>query len=264
MSLQNNSIAGIDDATKCPCIGSIFIAGVVADKKIISLWKRAGVKDSKLLARKKREQLAELIKKTARAFSVQEVTPAMIDNKILNLNAWEMGVVLHIVTELYNKSEIDQIYVDNWEVNSALFWERLEQVRVFDFKQVPGVTVCIDSGVVARMPIIPEHHADEKYVIVGAASILAKTASDFQYDEYTKIYGSFGSGSPADPATRLFVWKHRENPLPIIRTSWNTYKTLVSLGALEEDEISARAIKKREQKKKQREQESNAEPGKQT
>ncbi len=248
MALKKNIIAGIDDATKCPCIGSIFIAGVVADKKMISVWKRAGVTDSKLLSRKKREQLAELIKKTARAYSIQEVTPAMIDNKILNLNAWEMAVVLHIITQLQTKSDIDQLYVDNWEVNEALFWQRLQMVSTFDFRSTPGDSFVIDRQLIAAVPVIPEHHADEKYTIVGAASILAKTASDFQYDEYTKIYGSFGSGNPGDPATRLFVWKHRENPLPIIRTSWNTYKTLLSLSSLEEDIISARALKKRQNK----------------
>lgn len=248
MTLKKTNIAGIDDATKCPCIGSIFIAGVVADKKMISVWKRAGVKDSKLLTRKKREQLAELIKKTARAFSVHEVTPAMIDNKVLNLNGWEMGVVLQIMTDLQEISTIDQCYVDNWEVNDKLFWERLHIVSQFDFSTVPNVSLSIDMQSIARIPIIPEHHADEKYTIVGAASILAKTASDFQYDEYAKVYGSFGSGNPGDPATRLFVWKHRKHPLPIIRTSWATYKTLISLSSLEEDAISARALKKRQKK----------------
>jgi ribonuclease HII len=251
MVLKNSIIAGIDDATKCPCIGSLFIAGVVADKKIIYLWKRAGVKDSKLLIRKKREELAVLIKKTARAYSIQEVTPAMIDNKVMNLNAWEMGVVLHIITDLHTKSDMDCVYIDNWEVNEVLFWERLREVCQVDFGAIPENSLSIDAQVVTRAPLIPEHHADEKYTIVGAASILAKTASDYQYDDYTKIYGDFGSGNPGDPATRLFVWQHRHNPLPIIRTSWNTYKTLISLNSLEEDAISARAIQKRERKKKQ-------------
>lgn len=56
--------AGIDDATKCPCIGSIFVSGVVADKKTIAYWKKIGVKDSKLIAAKKRNKLATIIKKT--------------------------------------------------------------------------------------------------------------------------------------------------------------------------------------------------------
>jgi ribonuclease HII len=45
----------------------------------------------------------------------------------------------------------------------------------------------------------------------------------------------FDSGSPADPKTRFFVWQHRNNPLPIIRKSWNTYKTLSCLDTIEKD-----------------------------
>lgn len=45
-------IAGVDDATKCPCIGSIFIAGVTANAETIAHWHKIGVKDSKLIAPK--------------------------------------------------------------------------------------------------------------------------------------------------------------------------------------------------------------------
>jgi ribonuclease HII len=80
-----------------------------------------------------------------------------------------------------------------------------------------------------------EHRADENHVVVGAASILSKVHSDRQYDEYRKIYGDFGSGSPGDPKTRLYVWTHRENPPPIVRRSWNTYKYLSTLEDIEQD-----------------------------
>lgn len=50
---MKEKIAGIDDATKCPCIGSIFVSGVVADKDTLQEWRKAGVKDSKLLSAKK-------------------------------------------------------------------------------------------------------------------------------------------------------------------------------------------------------------------
>lgn len=241
MLTKNNKInlvtAGIDDATKCPCIGSIFIAGVAADEKTIRKWKKAGVKDSKLVARKKREKLAELIKETAITFSIQEVTPTMIDDKRLNLNAWEMGVVLQIMHALQTKTAITDLYIDNWEVNTNLFWQRLEQIRTFDFSTISDFAISITQEALTSMQIYPEHKADENYTVVGAASILAKTASDAQYDAYKKIYGPFGSGNPADPATRLFVWQHRHNPPPIIRKSWQTYKTLLALDDIEKDRL---------------------------
>ena len=85
--------AGIDDATKCPCIGSIFISGVVADSRVIEYWKNLGVKDSKLITPKRREILAELIKNTSRKFVIKEITSELIDDKSLNLNEWEMEVI---------------------------------------------------------------------------------------------------------------------------------------------------------------------------
>ena len=226
-------IAGIDDATKCPCIGSIFIAGVTAHQKTIQQWKKLGVKDSKCITRKKREKLAKIIKETALSYSIQEIKPAMIDNKALNLNSWEMLIFLQIIEDLQKDLSIDFAFVDNWEVNPILFWQRLNSVLKKDL--VPFINQQINEEKIRRVQIIAEHQADENYVVVGAASILAKTSSDAQYDEYKQIYGDFGSGSPGDPKTRKFVWNHRKNPIHIIRQSWNTYKTLSQIESIEDD-----------------------------
>lgn len=226
-------IAGVDDATKCPCIGSIFVAGVTAHQKTIMQWKKLGVKDSKCITRKKREKLAKIIKETALSYSIQEIKPSMMDNKTLNLNEWEMLIFLNIIEDLQQKLSVDFAFVDNWEVNPILFWQRLNSLLKKDL--IPFINKPINKEKIRHVQIIPEHQADEKYIIVGAASILAKTSSDFQYDEYKKLYGDFGSGSPGDPKTRLFVWNHRKNPLPIIRQSWNTYKTLSQIETIEDD-----------------------------
>ena len=93
-------IIGIDEATKCPCIGSIFVSGVMADHETIESWKTLGIKDSKLVAPKKREKLAEIIKDTAPGFVISQMTPAMIDDKSINLNKWEMLTVLKIIKKL--------------------------------------------------------------------------------------------------------------------------------------------------------------------
>lgn len=228
-------IAGIDDATKCPCIGSIFVAGVVATQKIIKDWSALGVDDSKKLTRKKREKLARIIEQTALAYSVKEVTPAMIDDKSMNLNAWEMAIVLSIMHDLQLQASIDYAHVDNWEVSPILFWQRLKAIAGQNTAPLIGKQICYEH--ITRMQIIPEHRADEQYVVVGAASILAKNYSDLQYDQYRKQYGNFGSGNPGDPATRHFVWQHRHNPPPIIRKSWNTFKVLAPLERLEDDPL---------------------------
>lgn len=235
MIKKNILIAGIDDATKCPCIGSIFMAGVVADEKTIKKWSSLGIKDSKKLTRTKREELTKIIESTAITCSVQEITPVMIDNKSLNLNEWEMAVFLQIMNSLQLNTDVDYAYVDNWEVNPILFWERLKSVLQKNLAIYIGKN--INKNQIYSTRIIPEHKADDKYAIVGAASILAKTYSDYQYDEYKKTYGDFGSGSPGDPVTRQFVWQHRHNPPPIIRQSWETYKVLSQLEDFEQDPL---------------------------
>ena len=229
--MNKKIVAGIDDATKCPCIGSIFMAGATADEDTIGKWTASGVKDSKCVAPKKREELAKIIKNTAISFVIREITPSMIDDKSLfNLNEWEMFMMLKIVQQLKKKADVAQVFIDNWEVSESRFFERLD--RFLD-RQRFRITV-------QDIEFIPEHQADETHTIVGAASILAKTASDRQYRRYRKQYGDFGSGSPGDPATRFFVWKHRKNPLPIIRISWRTYKHLAKLESIEEDFIVSR------------------------
>jgi ribonuclease HII len=240
-----NLIAGVDDAAKCPCIGSIFVAGVVASPAVIEEWKALGVKDSKLLSRKRRDELDRMIRRNAHAHSILHIPPARIDDKDLNLNAWEMVTLLKIVQNMRLKSDFQMVYVDNWEVSPDWFDRRLEDIlsrgRAALLK---GKKVILRKKLLRRIEFIPEHRADETYTIVSAASILARAASDRQYDRLRKMYGDIGSGSPGDPKTRKFVWKHRARPVPIIRQSWQTYKTLSKIGRLLDDPWYGR-LKKR-------------------
>lgn len=238
--IQNNQIptliTGVDDATKCPVIGSIMIAGVVATPETIALWQAKDVKDSKLIARRKRDELALLIKETATAGSVRGIKPIMIDNKALNLNAWEMVTACKIIEDLHRETSLGSIYVDNWEVSEKLFHQRLHTLLSPEMKVLlKEHKVILKPRMLRNAHFIPEHRADENHTIVGAASILAKNASDLEYEKLKKRYGNFGSGSPGDPATRLYVWQHRHNPSPIIRKSWHTFKTLSLLESIEDD-----------------------------
>ena len=227
--------SGIDDATNCPCIGSIFLAGVTATAETIEKWHHMGVKDSKLVTAKKRLQLEKEIKKTALSFTVTQIPPRLIDNKCINLNARQMMTVLDILSLLQHE-RVQKIYIDNWETSQEAFFLRLRDMALRKRKKIDL------KAIEAR--IVAEHFADENYTIVGAASILAKNASDRQYVRYRRKYGDFGSGSPADPKTRLFVWKTRQNPPVIVRQSWQTFKTLSQLQRIEEDGICARYLEK--------------------
>lgn len=248
--LSFSPVAGIDDATKCPCIGSIFISGVVATPKIIRSWKKLGVKDSKLIAAPKRAKLEKIIKKTALAYAIKEITPAMIDDKTYNLNDWEMIVVMQIIEELQKACPAQAVIIDNWEVTTDLFHVRYNSLTAQTGTQLSFPhNIHIDTQHIGNVPLIAQHYADTNYIVVGAASILSKQGSDRQYAEYKQQFGDFGSGSPADPKTRLFVWQHRHKPLPIMRTSWSTYKTLSALERIEDDIIYSRIFNKNTESK---------------
>ena len=226
----------MDDATKCPCIGSVFVAGVAADRDTIERWKDVGVKDSKLLSRKRRDELDRMIRSTARAHSTLHIPPELIDDKDLNLNAWEMVTMLKIIQNMRLRCDFRTVRVDNWEVSPEWFRRRFEHILDrSNATLLKRKKVRLRKRLLREMDLIPEHRADETYVVVGAASILARSASDRQYDRYRKIYGDFGSGSPGDPKTRRFVWDHRKAPVPIIRQSWQTFRTLSNLDRLADD-----------------------------
>jgi len=229
-------LAGVDDATKCPCIGSIYVAGVVADRATVDRWKALGVRDSKLLTRKRRDELDRVIRASARSYSILHIPPAVIDDKDLNLNEWEMVTFLRIVQNMLGRTKFPSVIVDNWEVSAAVFARRFDDImsrrRAAELK---AKKVILRKKLLRSIEYVPEHYADENHVIVGAASILARAGSDRQYDRLRKKFGDFGSGSPGDPRTRMFVWKHRHEPVPIIRTSWRTFKTLAALDSICDD-----------------------------
>ena len=53
---SKNMICGIDEAGRGPIIGPMVIAGSVANEDVIEKLRDLGVKDSKLLSKKKREE----------------------------------------------------------------------------------------------------------------------------------------------------------------------------------------------------------------
>ena len=87
---------------------------------------------------------------------------------------------------------------------------------------------CIDHSA----KIVAEHRADEKYIPVAAASILAKVLRDEHIELLKKVYGDLGSGYPSDPRTRNWLKRyyeeHGELP-PIVRRSWSTIKKVLGI-----------------------------------
>jgi ribonuclease HII len=88
------------------------------------------------------------------------------------------------------------------------------------------------SGMLDPCPrIVAEHKADRNYVIVSAASVVAKVERDRAVEELREEHGDFGSGYPSDPQTIAFLkeWVRREGSRPSFsRKSWKTWDRVLT------------------------------------
>ncbi len=218
-------ICGIDEAGRGPVLGPMVVAGVKVEDDL--LLREIGVKDSKKLAPKRREKLAEEIKKIA-DYEIQIIPAEEIDvlREEMTLNVLEAKLFATIIEKLTLCSNTRSstpnsiakdfiVYVDAADVNEE------------NFKRY------ILNELGREMNIVSEHNADETYPVVSAASILAKTTRDEEIKKIEEEIGKqIGSGYPSDQVTISFLkeWmkEHGELP-PYTRRSWKTARRIVQL-----------------------------------
>lgn len=205
-------ILGIDEAGRGPIVGPMVIAGVLIEESKEKELKDIGVKDSKLLTEKQRERLFPLIKKIAKDVMVIEVEPREIDARFAvstNLNVLEASKMADII----NKLKPDIAILDCPSPNIKKF-----------------KTEVLEKFLNHKCQIIAEHYADRNYVVVGAASIIAKVIRDRRIKEIEKAVGfKIGVGYTHDAKTLQFVekaLKNREWMEKYIRKSWLTFQRI--------------------------------------
>jgi len=220
-------LAGIDEAGRGPVIGPMVIAAVVVDERNVSKLEELGVKDSKKLTPKRRERLFDEIIALLEDYVILELWPEEIDSRQGTLNEFEVENFVKALNSL--KVRPDVIYIDAADVKEARFGEDIRKRLDFEAK------------------IIAEHKADDKFVPVSAASIIAKVTRDRAIEKLKERYGEIGSGYPSDPRTRTFLEEyyreHGEFP-PIARRSWKTLKKI-------EEKLRAEIEAKKSKKKGQ-------------
>jgi len=201
-------VLGIDEAGRGPVIGPLIIAGVmIQDGKEVLL---GAVKDSKLLAHKKRIELNELIQKNS-TFKIIEVSPKEIDealdpnNQLMNLNWLEA----YKQAEIINSLTPDIAIIDCPSPNCKKYTEYLKNLLNKELKNIK---------------LIVEHKADVNYPVCSAASIIAKVKREEAMDEIKKKYGNTGPGYPANSVTQKFIKENWEKNPEIFRHSWSTFK----------------------------------------
>ena len=219
-------ILGIDEAGRGPVIGSLFMAGVVINKEDEITLKEWGVKDSKLLSPKKREELYEqIIAKFP--YKIIQVTPKEIDavlseDSASNLNWLEADHQAVIIDAM----DCDQAIIDCPSPNTKGYGDVLK------------------TKVTRKVDLIVENKADFNYLVVAAASIVAKVSRDRHIKALQQELGfDFGSGYLTDQKTQVFLHAHWKTHARVFRTLWAPYKALAS-GTKQQNlaEFSAKTI----------------------
>jgi len=202
-------VCGVDEAGRGSMIGPLVIAGVSIKQSKLKALSKIGVRDSKKLTPLARERLYKKIINLVDDYAVSKVTPKQVDPFVAKhqLNYLEASHMAKVIKRL--KPSVS--YVDACDVNAARFGNQIALIA--------------NTGKIKSY-----HHADSTFVIVSAASIIAKVTRDRAIAKLNKEY-DLGSGYPSDAKTVKFVrdWFSKHDQVPhFVRKSWAPVKLLMS------------------------------------
>ena len=202
-------ICGIDDAGRGSMLGPLVIAGISIDKRKSKKLSLLGVKDSKRLSPKLREHLYKKIIETVDDYCITKIPTKSIDASVKKhcLNGLEAKNMAKVVLKL----QPDVSYVDSCDVNPIRFGQEIS--RLSDNHKIKSY-----------------HHADSRFVVVSAASILAKVTRDRAIEKLRKDH-DLGSGYPSDSVTVKFVTNYYQTNHLIpnfVRKSWKPVQLIVN------------------------------------
>lgn len=168
------AVAGVDEVGRGPLAGPVVCAAVIMPLE--EALRVPGVNDSKKLSPKKREQLAERIRAVARAYAVEEVSAAVID-----------------------------------EIN-ILQATRLGMKRAVEKLSPPADMVLTDGNMTLDIAL-PQRSVikgDALVYSIGAASILAKVYRDALMSDYAAQYPGYAFERNAGYGTAQHIRAIRE------------------------------------------------------
>lgn len=202
-------ICGVDDAGRGSMLGPLVIAGISLEKSNIHKLSLLGVKDSKQLSPKLREELYKKIIVLVDNYYVAKISPKSIDTSVKKhgLNHLEAKYMAKVISKL----NPDTSYVDSCDVNPQRFGKEI-------------------SKLITNKKIRSYHHADSRFVVVSAASIIAKVTRDRVIDKLRKTH-NLGSGYPSDSKTIDFVTSYYKinHILPVfVRKSWKPTQKILN------------------------------------
>lgn len=175
--------------------------------------KRLGVRDSKTLSPNRREALyEEILLACSRVASVM-IQPSEIDEVVTRGKKYRK---LNHLEALYFAKVADELGASEVIVDASdSSPKRFRDVIVEHMK--------------LKCRVVAAHKADRDYVVVSAASVVAKVERDRAIEKLKRRLGDFGSGYPSDPATRSFFLERMKKGEPLPDETRKSWKTLGNL-----------------------------------
>ncbi len=187
---------GVDEAGRGSVIGPLVVCSFasISQNELIEL----GVKDSKDLSKKRRNELYEILVQMPHKVII--CSPERIDNSD-NLNELEVELFAEAISVMPK----GDIMLDACDVDAVRFARKVSQM--------------------SNLNCNAEHKADENHPEVSAASIIAKVTRDNCVEELSqRLDMDLGSGYPSDPKTKhaVKILSAGKYPHECLRWSWKT------------------------------------------
>lgn len=165
-------IAGVDEVGRGPLAGPIVAAAVIIDLNIINdADLLLGVKDSKKLSKKVRNELATIIKDKAICYNIDMLSNEDIDTRGIS---W-------CNNEVFNRACKGLNFRPNMVLSDGY------PIRNFDIENRYAIK------------------GDEKSISIACASIIAKVYRDKLMDEYSQIYDKYGFENNSGYGTKQHI-----------------------------------------------------------
>jgi len=220
-------IAGGDEAGRGAVIGPLVVSMICISKAKEKKLSAIGVRDSKLLTKRKRAFLFDEIRSISEEVKTYKITNEEINVAMrsgISINQLEAMHFARLIDEMAH--DIDRAYLDSPDVIAERFGMR---VSLFAKKpmRVMGTKGGLREG--KRIKIISEHKADIKYPVVSGASIIAKVIRDAEMERIESEVGlTIGSGYPGDKKTVAIIKENLKSRVlsPYIREYWKTLENI--------------------------------------
>lgn len=201
-------VCGVDDAGRGSAIGPLVIAGIRIEKNKARTLSKIGVKDSKQLSPHSREDLYKKILDLVDDYYVARIPAHVVDRSVCKnqLNVLEGRYMAKVIARL----RPDLAYVDSCDVNPLRFGRLISDLSKVD-------------------KINSSHHADRRFPVVSAASIIAKVTRDRAIAKIRKEF-DVGSGYPSDEKTMNFIRQSvaSSGTVPkFVRKSWKPVRLML-------------------------------------